>query len=208
MIDTKQLEDLKAKARAATPGPWFVQYGDDMNFMCMTAISADNSRTRNEGQFVDDAKLIAITYHQCYPGAGYETDDFGEADSTYIAAANPAAILSLIAELEQARKDAERRMQELIAAQSEVGRLDAKLFLAEEDAERYRALRNIHDEQLEIAGIPCIAVPQGPDMHGKRNGVMVNGADADKAADFLRSGKLVWKSDFDAALSAQEGEGK
>jgi len=163
------------------------------------------------------AKQEAANVHETY--AGYKPHKHAAVDADVkeiedaiaaIAAMQsgepPATTLSLIAELEQARKDAESRMQEVISAQSEVGRIDAKLFLAEEDAERYRALRNIHDEQLEIAAIPCIAVPQGPDMHGKRNGFMVNGADADKAADLLRSGKLVWKSDFDAALSAQESE--
>lgn len=99
MID---LQELKRQAMAATPGPWYVQYGDDEHHMCMTAVSATNSRIRNEGRFSDDDKLIAITFHQSLPGVAYESEDLGEVDSAYVAAANPATILDLIERLERA----------------------------------------------------------------------------------------------------------
>lgn len=99
-MTNEQLQQLKELAQVATPGPWFVQYGDDIRHQCMTAISSVNKRDGNDGIFDDDQPLIAVTFHQSYPGVNLEGDDCGDSDSAYIAAANPAAILALIAKVE------------------------------------------------------------------------------------------------------------
>jgi len=101
MTDT-DIQKLKAAALAATPGPWFVQFGDDERHQCMTAISAVNARTDNDCMFTDQP-LIAVTFHQSYPLVNMEGDDCGDLNSAYIAAANPAAILDLIAAVERAQ---------------------------------------------------------------------------------------------------------
>lgn len=111
----EELAALKAAAEAATPGPWFVQYGDDDRFMCMTAISKTNSRQGNCGQFVDD-DLIAVTFHQCYPAVNYEADDLGEFNSQYMAKADPTTILALLALIDAQKKqiaDLEAKVAEL-----------------------------------------------------------------------------------------------
>ena len=129
---TPDLKELERLARAATPGPWFVQYGDDANFMCMTAISTENRRSRNEGQFSQNEieKLVAITLHQTYPFIDPEcTND--DANSAYIAYANPAVILSLIAELTRPETTL-------------VSIMRAELEQAKKDAERYRWLTADH----------------------------------------------------------------
>lgn len=79
-----QLAALKAAAEAATPGPWFRPVAND------TAIRSDD---------VDIAQTMGA----------YELEwERMEADAAHIAAANPAAILSLIARMEAAEADAAR----------------------------------------------------------------------------------------------------
>lgn len=107
-MDAKDLQHLKELAQAATPGPWFVQHGDDIRHCCMTAISNVNARSRNEGMF-DEQPLVAVTFHQTYPlvNVDGDDDDCGDKDSAYIAAANPAAILELIALAEKGMQGAQ-----------------------------------------------------------------------------------------------------
>lgn len=98
--------ELKRLAEAATPGPWYVQYGDDEQFMCMTAVSTNNRRKQNEGQFdSEDDGIVAVTYHQTYPFVS--PDDTSDGNSAYIAAANPATVLHLLSEI--ARLTAENK---------------------------------------------------------------------------------------------------
>lgn len=82
-----------------TPGPWFVQYGDDWCHMCCTAVAAANTRARNDGQWsaADCDSLVALTFHQCYPfvQADCERD---EANSAYIAACHPARMARILAD--------------------------------------------------------------------------------------------------------------
>lgn len=90
---TVDLKELERMARAATPGPWF-QVGQPWNpnadFVCA------GSNDPHIGKYVCDTENFD----------GEVENSIENAD--YIAYANPAAILSLVAELEQARKDAER----------------------------------------------------------------------------------------------------
>ena len=48
----------------------------------------------------------------------------------------------------------------------------------QKDAERYRWLRDLPELCLGVAGIPCIAIPDGP-----RSGTFVSYADCDEAID-------------------------
>ncbi len=100
-IDTKA---LRALAEAATPGPWYVQYGDDASHMCMTAISTRNKRLNNQGCFTESEfeSLIAITLHQSYPWVDPDCKN-DDANSNYIAACSPDVVLGLLNALE--RKD-------------------------------------------------------------------------------------------------------
>lgn len=98
-IDKQELQRL---CDAATPGPWHVQYGDDREHMCMTAIATTANRERNEGHFRDADHLVAITFHQCYPFVNVDAADLGDADSAFIAAARTAIpeLLARVSELE------------------------------------------------------------------------------------------------------------
>ncbi len=100
-IDTKNMREL---AEAATPGPWYVQYGDDASHMCMTAISTRNKRLNNQGCFTESEfeSLIAITLHQSYPWVDPDCKN-DDANSNYIAACSPDVVLGLLDALE--RKD-------------------------------------------------------------------------------------------------------
>lgn len=76
-------DELKRLAEAATPGPWSY----DGSYICP-------ARVEGETTYVETWRAIADSHH---------TENVH-----YIAAANPAAILELIAENERLRKDAER----------------------------------------------------------------------------------------------------
>lgn len=110
------LDDLEAKCLAATEGPWFVLHGDDECFMCMTAIASKKTREGNDGLFNDDEQLIAITFRQRYPFVAMDDDDCGEANSVYMAAANPAVTLELIAQLRAAQNARENLLHLLATA--------------------------------------------------------------------------------------------
>lgn len=85
---TPDLKELERLARAATPGPWTYD-GDTWE------LSAPSRKGKVEIATIETGWTEPMESEQ-------------QANIAYILAANPAAILSLIAELEQARKDAER----------------------------------------------------------------------------------------------------
>ena len=101
-------QELKRLAEAATPGPWYVQYGDDASHRCMTAVSTHNKRLNNQGCFTEAEfeSLIAITLHQSYPWVDPDCVN-DDANSAYIAAASPDVVLSMIAEIDRLRCNAE-----------------------------------------------------------------------------------------------------
>ena len=128
----KEIEAIKQTLAAGpTPGPWFVQYGDDASHMCCTAVGAANTRTSNDGQWSAEEcdSLVALTLHQCYPfvEADCERD---AANSAYIAACNPAAMQKIIAHIDSQAAEIERLRT---------------------DAERYRWLRKQHWSESDIA---------------------------------------------------------
>lgn len=92
---TPDLKELERLARAATPGPWFWDSG----------LIPPDGPGRYSSIYTTDETIIA-EFNDCIPK--------GVHNAEYITYANPAAILSLIAELE--------RSQQLNAA-------NAKLFL-------------------------------------------------------------------------------
>ena len=85
---TPDLKELERLARAATPGPWTYD-GDTWE------ISAPSRKGRAEIATIETGWRDPMESEQ-------------QANIAYILAANPAAILSLIAELEQTKKDADR----------------------------------------------------------------------------------------------------
>ena len=85
---TPDLKELERLARAATPGPWTYD-GDTWE------LSAPSRKGKVEIATIETGWTEPMESEQ-------------QANIAYILAANPAAILSLIAELEQAKKDAGR----------------------------------------------------------------------------------------------------
>lgn len=81
------LEELKKVALAATPGPWEKcdSYGPNENGTCISAVERPDL-------------MIAST-------TGYYGRDGGIANTHFIALANPAVILDLIAQLEAVQKE-------------------------------------------------------------------------------------------------------
>jgi len=100
MTDTPEIARIRAALAAGpTPGAWFVQYGDDGNHMCMTAICTANKRSRNDGQFSEDELLVAVTMHQSYPFVDPDCNR-DEATSEHIAACNPPAMSAVLAHID------------------------------------------------------------------------------------------------------------
>jgi len=102
MTDTPEIERIRAALAAGpTPGQWFVQYGDDQQHMCCTAVSSANKRAINEGQWraSECEALVALTHHQCYPFVEPDCERDDE-NSEYIAACNPAAMTAVLAHID------------------------------------------------------------------------------------------------------------
>lgn len=142
MIDTIELRRM---AMNATPGPWIIQYGDDAQFMCMTAISSANLRSSNKGQFTDAElrKIVAVSFHQGYPDAGAEND---EANSEFIAAANPATVLALLDEIDRSRGTIDIVSAALFAAEKEL----AELRTIEDAARNLAKVKGRHNSELAM----------------------------------------------------------
>ena len=87
MIDPQQLADLRAKAEAATKGPWCMDDG----------IEVDYGPSGEPEQF--QARPPAVT------GIGIDPDSLENySDAIFIAAANPATVLALLDEIERLRE--------------------------------------------------------------------------------------------------------
>ncbi len=101
------IEELKRLAEAATPGPWEYDYDDQDLDTCNGILWGTNNYA------------IAIL-----PYDGQVSDEKVTATGNHIAAANPAAILALIAERDKLLARAEKAEQELAAERK---RLDWEL---------------------------------------------------------------------------------
>jgi hypothetical protein len=111
---TVDIEKLKALALAATSGPWEVDtvkseghYGTDEDggygFMGYAIID-------EEGRpLMDSLNRDQSDIHEDYDGEEhYAWDELAKRDAMFIAAANPAAVLELIAEVERLRAESAR----------------------------------------------------------------------------------------------------
>lgn len=112
------IEKLKALALAATPGPWEVDtvkseghYGTDEDggygFMGYTIID-------EEGRpLMDSLNRDQSEIHEDYDGEElYAWDELAKRDAAFVAGANPAAVLELIAEVERLRADLQTAVKE------------------------------------------------------------------------------------------------
>ncbi len=93
-----EFADLEAVARAATPGPWYSHNVDDAAFMNVYLVS--DSKTEPEmgdmSGLVEHGKVIALTLYQA-PRVVCHADERWSENADYIAAANPARVLALLA---------------------------------------------------------------------------------------------------------------
>lgn len=104
-------EELKRLALAATPGPWFVvgqPWNPEANFIVA------GSNDPHMGQYVADT--------EDFDGEGKNVQE----NAAYIAAANPAAILSLIAE----RDELLEALKGYVTAIANAGGGDKDMFIA------------------------------------------------------------------------------
>ena len=67
---------------------------------------------------------------------------------------------------------------EIHRLQSRIEQLERELVEAQKDAERYRFIRNISDDLIGLAGMPCVAMP-----NGMSSGYYLNAEHADFAID-------------------------
>ncbi len=160
--DVRELR--KALEDGPTPGPWFVQFGDDGRHMCCTAISAANTRVRNDGQWsaADCDALVALTLHQCYPfvSADCERD---EANSAYIAAASPDRIRRILDRLENERAAGFVEASRMHGA--EIESLRSRLEAAEKVNERQEDALNRLQEWAKAYPLECFPEPDFKKAH-------------------------------------------
>ncbi|MBD1590231.1 ead/Ea22-like family protein [Pseudomonas typographi] len=119
--------ELKRLAEAATPGPWSART-DDLCYAVTTL-----------GRF----RIIV----------GSAPADDPEPDALFIAAANPAAVLELIAELESANARLHEVAVACATAEQERDQLKAENEPLRKDAERYRWFRNQHWDGSAICAV-------------------------------------------------------
>ena len=101
-LTNEELAVLKAKAEAATEGPWF-----DIDFSLPEVIGADKKPSAQD-IFVSCCYPDPITVATMHGGfEGWESVEQAKKDAAFIAAANPATVLSLISTITQLRARAE-----------------------------------------------------------------------------------------------------
>lgn len=125
MINSEQIQALKAAAEKATPGEWKAEWYDDERGYVTWFIDLERQRA---AFFLSDSGPELNGYG--------EPTDFDKADCNFIAAANPAAILSLLAEREADKAliaEQAKRIAELEAAlkAAEINEIDARCHIAE-----------------------------------------------------------------------------
>lgn len=115
-------EELGKAARAATPGPWMWDSdpikGDPLN--------------RVRFQVVARGRTIT----QCYRSSG---DEMAQKEAAYIAAANPSAILELLAERDALKAENERLTNCLKKANDQAEDFERRWYLADMELDRIRS---------------------------------------------------------------------
>ena len=110
-MSNEELQQLKALAEAATPGPWERdtirsegEYGtdDDGGYGFDTYEVTDNTGLCIVDCLNNDNGCVEVGHD------GHAWDEVAKHNTAYIAAANPAAILALIAKVESLEADAAR----------------------------------------------------------------------------------------------------
>lgn len=93
MTADEWLADLEAKAKAATPGAWHIIEADDERFMsAVYVVTTPEDATPGE----KPENVIAVTLLQSPPVACIADEKWDE-NTAFIAAANPATVLRLVA---------------------------------------------------------------------------------------------------------------
>lgn len=105
-MDAEAMNELKRRAEAATPGPWYAHNIDDDLFMNLYAVTTSEAEPEYEDIVIQcgdrdraDGHVVAVTLLQS-PRLGNVQDMRFEENTRYIAAACPTATLSLIAHAE------------------------------------------------------------------------------------------------------------
>lgn len=175
MVDWSELKRL---AEAATPGPWaYEAHGDTGEYGVGFLLDEDDQPA--EGRQESGEMLVVERVAPEVSGA---------TNAAFIAAANPAAILALIAENEQLRDDLvqahqatnsecmdwAREYEQRKEIQAERDQLRAEVEVLRKDAERYRWLRNRDLDTIHLGGIFAGMTPEN---------VVVNGENLDQAID-------------------------
>ena len=83
-------KDLRAKAEAATPGPW--RYGVDIDQL------SDGGKGFPLDYYPDCRTVVEISCRECG-----ERSDIAEQDAAFIAAANPQTVIALLDDLARTR---------------------------------------------------------------------------------------------------------
>ncbi|MFU3458075.1 hypothetical protein ACM7KX_30010 [Pseudomonas aeruginosa] len=130
--------ELRRLAKAATPGPWTLYVPEDYQ-----------GPEELPGYGVECAEGRAIVWGALEPETGCQFDR----DAEFIAAANPQAILKLIAEVEHLRKDAARYrwLRDSCTRQWDVMCRDIEIVINGDGAEDCEDLDGIIDAALEGA---------------------------------------------------------
>ena len=137
--ETPDVTELRRLAEAATPGPWYLDgpwwYGDDDSAYCIST--------------AEDAGRIAVTIAPPRYIFGGERE-VRDANARFIAAANPAAVLALLA-------DTERAEAKLAAARRE-GAWEAIEHLGDELGWDHNALCAIRNPRVALCDCPALTL--------------------------------------------------
>ncbi|HHU4999995.1 TPA: ead/Ea22-like family protein [Yersinia enterocolitica] len=134
------IEELKKVALAATPGPWGKcdSYGPNENGTCISAVERPDL-------------MIAST-------TGYYGRVGGIANTHFIALANPAVILDLIAQLEAAQKERDDLREKVNQADSEWHKMADRILSAGKRAEKAEAALSAANEKLKGEQVPVAVI--------------------------------------------------
>ncbi|EKY1980654.1 ead/Ea22-like family protein [Cronobacter sakazakii] len=141
---------LKAAALAATPGKWWI----DSHGSAMVSFAGNGMKTI----FVTDGQAMGkAVRHQDTGNLSHWRNDN---DATFIATANPAAVLELIAALEASHKRNAELEQALSAAQNDeidarchVAELEKRVGELEREREAMEAVTLAMRDEMRMAGI-------------------------------------------------------